>query len=171
MADATFQMSGFLLPEIAAELAKTRKSLERAPDEHAAFKPHEKSTALLALCNHLTTVSGLAGTILATDGVDMGSPTDPRRIVKEANIAAILTVFDELAANTLERLKAADDASFHATWTATRAGNVVFSGTRYMAIRQMGINHMIHHRAQLGTYYRLVDVPVPALFGPSADER
>ena len=80
MTDQTFQMSSFLLPEVTAELAKTRKSLERAPDEYAAFKPHEKSTALLALCNHLATVSGLAGTILAVDGLDMGTPSDPRRI-------------------------------------------------------------------------------------------
>ncbi len=171
MADQTFQMSGFLVPEVTLELAKTRKSLERAPDDYASFKPHERSTALLPLCNHLATVSGIAGTILLADSIDMGTPTDPRRIVKEANIASILAVFDELAAKTLEALKVADDARFHATWEATRAGNIVFSGTRYSAVRQMGINHMIHHRAQLGAYLRQLDVPVPALFGPSADER
>ncbi len=171
MPDTPAKMSELFLTELTAELAKSRKSLERAGDEHASFKPHEKSMPLLTLCNHLTTVSGIIGTILTVKSLDMGSPSDPRRIVKETSIAAVLKAFDELAASTLAALGAADDAAFFAPWQATRAGNVVFSGTMYGAFRNMGVNHMIHHRAQLGVYLRLLDIPVPALFGPTADEK
>ena len=171
MTEPTYLLRDLLLPELTLELAKTRKALERAPEDQGAFKPHERSTALLDLCNHLTTVSGIAGTILREDGLVMGGPEDPRRIVKEATAAGRLAAFDEMVAGTLEALKGSEDARFTARWEASRGGNVVFSGTRYAALRQMGINHMVHHRAQLGTYLRLLDVPVPATFGPSADEK
>ena len=164
------ELSNLLIPELEAELKKTRRFLESVPSGHDDFKTHERSTSLLDLANHLATVAGLAGTILAVPGADLGGPTDPRRVVKEQNTAAILQVFDELAARSIAQLKETSDSVFHEPWQATRQGKTLFSGTRYLAYRNIAVNHMIHHRAQLGVYLRSLNIPVPSAFGPSADE-
>lgn len=166
----TYELSALLLPELIAELSKTRRVLERVLEEHSDFKPHEKSKTLLELSNHLATVSGLAGTILASPGAELGGPADPRRIVKEATTAAILPQFDELVAKGIQQLKQTSDKSLAETWEAKQGGRTLFSGSRYMAYRTIAVNHMIHHRAQLTGYLRQLDLPVPAIFGPSADE-
>ena len=166
----TKELSNLLLPELEAELKKTRRFLESLPEGQDNFKPHERSTSLIDLANHLATVSGLAGTILVVPGAELGGPTDPRRIVKEQNTAAILKVFDELAASSLAQLKETSDRAFQDPWQATRQGKTLFSGTRYLAYRNIAMNHMIHHRAQLGAYLRALNIPVPSAFGPSADE-
>ena len=164
------ELSNLLLPELEAELKKTRRFLQSVPERQDNFKPHERSTSLIDLANHLATVSGLAGSILVVPGVELGGPTDPRRIVKEQNTAAILKVFDELAAASLAQLKETSDSAFREPWQATRQGKTLFSGTRYLAYRNIAMNHMIHHRAQLGVYLRSLNIPVPSAFGPSADE-
>ena len=174
MPEITHLFSKVLVPEMTAELEKTRRVLVRVQDgvpaAQANFRPHPKSTPLLALANHLTTVSGLCGTVMTANSADAGGPTDPRRIVKEAEIAGILRVFDELAARSLRSLESAADESFLAPWQLTRQGRVMFEGTRYAALRNLCLNHMIHHRAQLTSYLRLLEIPVPALYGPTADE-
>jgi uncharacterized damage-inducible protein DinB len=163
-------LSKLLIPELEAELKKTRRFLELVPEGHDDFRPHPRSSSLLELANHLATVAGLATAILTTPGADLGGPTDPRRIVKESNPAAILPVFDELAANSLEHLNQTADATFQDAWQATRQGQTLFTGTRYLAYRNIAVNHMIHHRAQLGGYLRSLDIPLPSAFGPSADQ-
>ena len=83
----------------------------------------------------------------------------------------LLADFDQLATSAVEALRIFSDAATTETYTLSRQGNLVFSGPRYQAYRNMALNHMIHHRAQLGVYLRLLDIPVPATFGPSADEK
>ena len=166
----TFVFSQALLPELTAELKKTRTTLERVPEGHNDFKPHEKSKSLLELANHLATVSGLSGSTLTSSGGDLGTSTDPRRIVKEENPAAILAVFDELAAVAIAKMQTTSDEDFSAPFLITMKGQTMFSGTRYMAFRNIALNHMIHHRSQLGGYLRQLNVSVPYTFGPSADE-
>ena len=167
----TKELSNLLLPELTAELRKTRQALERIPEGHNDFKPHEKSKSLIELANHLATVSGLAGAILTSDGAELSGPTDPRKIVKETTLAAILVQFDGLANNGISQLEKTSDKALHESWQATQQGKTLFSGTRYMAYRNIAVNHMIHHRAQLGNYLRLLNIPVPSTFGPSADEQ
>jgi len=166
----TTPLSELLLPELQAELNKARRMLERVPEGHNDFRPHPKSMSLIDLANHLATVSGLAGAILLYPGVDLGGPNDPRQIVKEQTGAAVLSEFEKLAASSVAQLRVTTEEAFGEPWKATRQGNVMFSGTRYSAYRNIAVNHLIHHRAQLGVYLRMLDVPVPYSFGPSADE-
>ena len=170
MSAETHQLSKLLLPELEAELGKTRRALEGIPEGQNDFKPRQKSKSLIELANHLATVAGLAGPILSSPSVDLGGPSDPRRIVREQSVGPILTLFDQLAEGSIAHMRATSDVVFAETWEASQQGRVLFSGSRYMAYRNIAINHMIHHRAQLGSYLRLLDIAVPGTYGPSADD-
>ncbi len=163
-------LASLLLPELEAELAKTRKVLERVPDGHNDFKSAEKSMPLSRLAGHTAELAGIAAVILTTESIDAGTPSDPRKILRMETRDKLLADYDELAAQVAEALRNTTDEAFHATWTARRKGQPVFSGPRYTAYRTMALNHMIHHRAQLGVYLRLLGVSVPSTFGPTADE-
>jgi uncharacterized damage-inducible protein DinB len=169
----TYLLSARLLPELQQELAKTRRVLEAVPDGHADFKPHERSMLLGRLAGHTAEFAGFAQLILTLPGIDMQTPADARRILRleppTETTAKLLAVFDELAATALAALTNTSDAAFNETWTLSRKGQPVFTGTRYMAYRNNVLNHMIHHRGQLTVYLRLLDQPVPGTFGPSAD--
>ncbi len=162
-------LSARLLPELEAELAKTRRVLEAVPDGHNDFKPHERSMPLHRLAGHTAEFAGFMAIILTAPGIDMGTPEDPRKILRMETRAALLAEFDELAARALATLKATSDEALDQTWTLSRKGQPVFIGTRYMAYRNNALNHMIHHRGQLSVYLRLLEQPVPGTFGPSAD--
>jgi uncharacterized damage-inducible protein DinB len=169
----TYLLSARLVPELEQELAKTRRVLEAVPDGHADFKPHEKSMLLNRLAGHTAEFAGFAALILTLPGIDMQTPADPRRILRleppTETTAKLLAVFDELAAGAIAALRSTTDAGFDETFTLSRKGQPVFTGTRYTAYRNNVINHMIHHRGQLTVYLRLLDQPVPGTFGPSAD--
>ena len=165
-----FSLAAILATEWKAEVAKTRRTLERLPADQNDFRPDPKSRSLLELANHIATVSGLAGTILNSDGVELGGPNDPRTIVREQNVADVLGQFHVLAEKSLARVESTTEEEFLRPWQASQNGNVLFAGTRYGAYRNISVNHLIHHRAQLAMYLRMLNVPVPALFGPSADE-
>ncbi len=167
MADSLSQL---LLPELESELAKTRRVLERVPDGNNDFRSAEKSMPLGRLAGHLAELARTAAVILTTDSIDMGTPSDPRKILRMETRDKLLAEYDELAGQLLAALRATTDERFHATWTAARKGQNVFTGPRYNAYRNMALNHMIHHRAQLGVYLRLLGEPVPSTFGPTADE-
>ena len=164
------RLAELLLPELQAELAKTRKVLERVPDGHNDFKSAEKSMPLTRLAGHTAELAGFITVFLTTPSLDMGTPSDPRKILRMDTRDKLLADYDELAAKAIETLKSTSDDAFTETWTASRKGNPVFTGSRYTAYRNMALDHMIHHRAQLGVYLRLLDVPVPSTFGPTADE-
>jgi uncharacterized damage-inducible protein DinB len=166
----THHLAERLLPELEAELAKTRKVLEAVPDGHNDFKSHEKSMPLSRLAGHTAELAFTAAVILTHDSVDMGTPADPRKILRMETKQTLLAEFNEMADAAITALKNTTDESFDQTYTLMRKGAPVFSGTRYAAYRNMAVNHMIHHRAQLGVYLRLLDVPVPGTFGPTADE-
>ncbi len=176
-----YLLSARLLPELEQELAKTRRVLEAVPDGHSGFKPHEKSMLLSRLAGHTAEFAGFAALILTLPGIDMQTSADPRKILRmEApteppigsqigSKAELLVEFDKLAAGAVAALKNTTDAAFDETWTLSRKGQPVFTGTRYTAYRNNVLNHMIHHRGQLTVYLRLLDQPVPGTFGPSAD--
>jgi uncharacterized damage-inducible protein DinB len=165
------ELSTRLLPELEQELRKTRRVLEAVPDGHNDYKPHEKSMLLSRLAGHTAEFAGIAAVILTHPGVDMGTPADPRKILRMETRAKLLADFDELAAQAIAAMKATSDEALDETWTLSRKGQPVFSGTRYAAYRNIALNHMIHHRGQLTVYLRLLDQPVPGTFGPSADEK
>ena len=165
----TYYLSARLLPELEQELAKTRRVLEAVPDGHNDYKPHEKSMLLNRLAGHTAEFAGFAALILTLPGIDMQTPSDPRKILRMETRDKLLADFDQLAAQAIAALQSTSDTAFDETWTLARKGQPVFTGARYMAYRNNALNHMIHHRGQLTVYLRLLNQPVPGTFGPSAD--
>ena len=157
-----------LLPEFDHEMASTRKTLERLPENKLDYKPDPKSMSLGRLAGHITEMVGWGGMTLTTDSFDI----DPAKMeaLTATSRAQILEVFDKNVASTRAALAAATDQSLMTPWTLSMLGNAMFTMPRVGVIRTMIMNHVIHHRAQLTVYFRLNGVPVPALYGPSADE-
>lgn len=156
-----------LLPEFDLEMANTRKALERIPGDRLGYKPHDKSFSLLQLAGHLSNIPAWTSVTLTTDGLDVSQPFD-----REAptDVAGVLAEFDANVAEARAVLEAADEAQLMAPWTLRNGDEVMFTMPRASTFRMWVMNHTIHHRAQLTVYLRLLDVPVPALYGPSADE-
>jgi uncharacterized damage-inducible protein DinB len=160
-----------LLPELTQQLENTRKILTAVPDGHNDFKSHEKSMPLTRLAGHVAELPGFGYFMLTLPGINMGTPEDPRKILRMSTKAELLADFEPLAARLLETLPTLSDAAFDETFSLSRQGNLIRETTRYEAYRNMFLDHMIHHRAQLGVYLRLLDIPVPNTFGPTADEK
>ncbi|HEY3440774.1 MAG TPA: DinB family protein [Paludibaculum sp.] len=156
-----------LLPEFIHELGNTRKTLARVPFEKASFQPHPKSMTMLALAGHLANVPSWANFTLRTPSLDLATVSPNEAPV---SLDAMLAGFDAGASSALEALAAATDEDLHAPWTLSMGEKVFFTMPRIAVLRSMVFNHLIHHRGQLTVYLRMNDVPVPALYGPSADE-
>jgi uncharacterized damage-inducible protein DinB len=156
-----------LLSEFDIEMPKARATLERIPDK-PDFAPHERSTKLGKLAPHLAQLAGFGMKILTTPEVDFANTTRPPM---PENQQQMLEQFDSGAAATREALLAVSDTSWEEQWKLSFNGHVIFTGTRFLAYREMFLNHIVHHRAQLGVYLRLNEVPVPSIYGPSADEQ
>ncbi len=165
------KLSELLLPELEAEIEKTRKMLVNVPDGRNDFKSHERSMPLSRLAGHTAELVGFIALFLTLPSVDAGGPNDPRRILRMETKDKLLADFEELAAKSVEALKQTSDEAFAETFTLSRQGKIIFSMSRYQVYRNALLNHMIHHRAQLGVYLRLLEVPVPNTFGPTADEK
>ena len=157
-----------ILMEFDRECATTRKMLERIPDGKLAFRPHPKSMTLGHLANHLATLPLWIGSSILADGFDMAAPTEAPE--PPASAAEIVTRFDAAVRGAKETLAQLDDARAMGTWTL-RKGEVTFLAVpRIAVVRSILVSHSIHHRGQLSVYLRLVDVPVPMIYGPTADE-
>ena len=155
------------LSDLATELANTRTTLERVPEDKFDYKPHPKSFSLVELANHVAEIPGWGPFTINQDGMEFDGMQPPPR---PRSVQDILDKFDKSAADLTAAVQGADEATLQGTWTATMKGQPVISATKAELLRGMIINHMIHHRAQLTVYLRMLDVPVPALYGPSADE-
>ena len=154
--------------DLEQELATTRRMLERLPDEHLAWKPHEKSMSLGALAAHLTNLLFWQTMTLEHDAFDVAAP-QPSRDAPESR-EALLREFDEKAAVLREALAQTDEAALARPWSLKRGDHVLFTQPKAAILRTFGISHMVHHRGQLSVYLRLLDVPVPPSYGPTADE-
>ena len=164
-------LSSALLPEFDQEMAGTRKTLERVPDEKFAWKPHAKSWAMGGLAAHLANIPTWANLALEKDSLDLAPGGAPLpQASQPASRAALLEVFDKNVAAARAAIAAADDNHLMKPWTLLRNGQKLLALPRAAVLRSFVMNHMIHHRAQLGVYLRLNDVPVPSIYGPSADE-
>jgi uncharacterized damage-inducible protein DinB len=160
-----------ILPELNHEMATTRKLLERVPEDRKDWQPHPKSMSLGKLSQHLATLPGWVMATMKQTELHMNPPEGPPFTppVFESKAAALAT-FDQLVREGREAIAAAEDADFMVPWTFKNAGHTVFTLPRVAVLRSFVINHIIHHRGQLSVYLRLNDVPVPSIYGPSADE-
>ncbi|MBL8219967.1 MAG: DinB family protein [Bryobacterales bacterium] len=160
-----------MLPEFDQEMATTRKVLERVPDDKLDYKPHAKSMTFTQLASHIAEMVGWVGDTMKEDSFDMAPVDGPKweAYVAKSN-ADLLSTFDKNAAAARAALAAGTDEAMMKTWSLLSGGNVLFSMPRVACIRGMLLNHVIHHRGQLSVYLRLNDIPVPSIYGPSADE-
>jgi uncharacterized damage-inducible protein DinB len=156
-----------LLAEFDHEMGTTRKLLERVPDEKLSWKPHDKSMSLGGLATHLGNLPQWGGTILNEASFDLAAA--PPNLEPRSSRAAILEAFDEAARKTRGWLDKTD-GELTAPWALKRGGQDMFSMPRVAAFRTFVLYHMVHHRGQLSVYLRLNDIPVPSIYGPSADE-
>ncbi len=159
----------FLLRQFEAESANTRKMLERLPWDRREWRPHPKSMTMGQLAVHIVRLTGFPAMILGGDGRDIAAgpptPLDPQ------STAELVAVYDGLRQGSVAALAEATPDALSQPWTLRNGDRVIFTLPRVAAMTSMGFNHIIHHRAQLGVYLRLLDVPVPGMYGPSADDR
>lgn len=160
-------ISELLLVEFDEEVKKTRAMLERVP-MNADYKPHAKSMPLGKLAPHVAELAGFGVTVLTTPELDFGKSSSPR-VPFESN-AQLVKVFEEGASKVRAALKNTSENAWNEPWKLSFQGTPIFNGSRFLAYRQMFLNHLVHHRAQLGVYLRLNDKPLPATYGPSADD-
>ena len=163
-------VSESILPEFDHEMANTRKTLERVPDEKFDWKPHEKSMAMGGLATHLSNLPTWAGTAINMDEFDMAPGGIPIKVPACTSQKEVLENFDKNVAAARAVIAGASDEHLFKPWTLLAGGNKVLSLPRVAVLRSFVMNHLIHHRAQLGVYLRLNDIPVPSIYGPSADE-
>lgn len=158
-----------MLGEFHEELAATRKVLERIPEDKLTWRPHQKSMTLGQLAMHVATLPGGIATMTRADSFDLlkggGAPSVAN---SRAEICAAL---EQSVSSVEQTLSQMSEEAAKAPWTLLRGEHTVLTRPRYKAWRTILLNHWYHHRAQLAVYLRLLDVPVPAIYGPSADEK
>ena len=158
----------FLLLELDQEFKKTRTTLERIPADKKDFAPHAKSMPLGKLAPHVAQLPVFGLTVLTTPELDFSKGSF--KPLQFESAAQLVEAFDAGAAKVRSALQSASDESWQQNWKLSFQGKTVFEGNRFLAYRGMFLNHLIHHRAQLGVYLRLNGKPVPATYGPSADD-
>jgi len=159
------------LPEFDHEMAGFRRVLERIPQDAMEFRPHPKSFTLGGLGNHLATIPGWAVTTMTTTELDFADPANRAKMPPPCTtVAALLDTFDTGVVQARAALAEATDAALMEVWSGKSDGQVLFSFPRIGVLRSFILNHGIHHRGQATVYLRMLNVPVPALYGPTADE-
>jgi uncharacterized damage-inducible protein DinB len=156
-----------LLPEFDREMAVTRRVIERIPSDRLDWKPHPKSTSFAGLGRHLAHMLTWGTHALTEDSTDVAArkPMPPTPTLQD-----ILRIFDANVASVRALLTSKSDEELSQIWTLTYQGKTAISRSRAAVVQSMILNHLIHHRGQLSVYLRLNDIPVPSIYGPSADE-
>ena len=157
-----------LLPEFEEEMKNTRKILERVPDGKFDYQPHPRSMSLGRLASHVAELPGWSVMTLDREVLEMDASYKPHIA---ASTAELLATFDKNVDEARARIAAASDADWGKTWSFKWNGQVVMSMPRAAVMRSVVMNHVIHHRAQLGVFLRLNDVAIPGMYGPSGDEK
>ena len=160
-----------LLEDFDVEIANTRRTLERVPSDKPDWVPHDKSMKLGKLAMHCATMPLFGYYILEDDGMDMANSKRPHTPLVFESRELCLERLDESAAKCRTALAAASDEHLAKLWPFSFGEHMISNASRYKTYRLMFFNHLIHHTAQLGVYLRLNEIPVPALYGPSADEQ
>ena len=165
------KISDMFLPEFDQEMTTARKTLERIPEDNLGWKPHEKSMTLGRLAGHVAELAGWAVPTLTQDSLDFAPPGQPPM---QPTIATsrkqVLDIFDKNREESRRAIAGTSNEEFMKNWTLMRGGQTLMTMPKIAVLRNFCINHIIHHRAQLGVYLRLNDVAVPSVYGPSADE-
>ena len=164
-------ISQALFPEFDHEMSNTRKTLERIPENDFTWKPHPKSMPLGRLAGHVAEMPGWAVPTIAQDSLDLAPPGSgpPQGTVAQSR-QHVLDLFDKNVAAARAAIAGATDEQLMKPWSLLVGGKTIFTMPKIAVLRSMIMNHTIHHRAQLCVYLRLNNIPVPALYGPSADE-
>jgi uncharacterized damage-inducible protein DinB len=157
-----------LLTEFDEEMKKTRTMLERVPADKKDFAPHAKSMLLGRLSSHVAELAGFGLTVLTTPDMDFAQGTYKPLAFESAE--QLVRALDEGSAKVRHALQNMSDEAWKDNWKLSFQGKPLFEGSRFLAYRQMFLNHLVHHRAQLGVYLRLNEKPLPSTYGPSADE-
>jgi len=160
-----------MLPEFDHEMANTRKTLERVPDNKFQWKPHDKSFPMGALATHLANLAGWTNVTIDMDEFDMAPGGEQMKTPECHSTKEVLEMFDANVAKARAALEGISDEKIFQNWSLLASGNKLFSMPRIAVLRSFVMNHIIHHRAQLGVYLRLNDIAVPSIYGPSADEQ
>src|SRR5213594_3908735 len=164
-------ISQMLLPEFDQEMANTRKLLERVPEDKPDWKPHEKSMSLSRLAGHVAELPGWAGNTINQTVLDLTPPgAPPLQPFFMKSTADLLKTFDKNVSEARAAIAGATDEHLAQIWSLKYKGQIVLSMPRSAVLRNVVMNHLIHHRAQLGVYLRLNNVAIPGMYGPSADE-
>ena len=160
-----------MLPEFDQEMVSTRKTLERLPDDKFGWTPHAKSMPLGKLAEHLAGIPSWIPMTIDQDSLDLAPPgrSAPKPPPAETT-AQLLEMFDKNIAEARTALERVSDERLMQPWSLLHGGNTLLTLPRAAVLRTFVMNHLIHHRAQLGVYLRLNDIPVPSVYGPSADE-
>ena len=161
------QLADAILTELVHEMAIIRRLLERAPDAEFAWAPHEKSMTLGRLATHIAEIPGWVGRIVTMPGFDLGGEQTPRTAPATAEV---LAMFDAGVFLMIETLTPLSDETLLENWRLTKRGQPVLEMSRIGMVRMLLLNHLIHHRGQLSVYLRLCNVPLPSIYGPSADQ-
>ncbi|EHB66821.1 MULTISPECIES: DinB family protein [Paenibacillus] len=150
------------------ELSATRRILERLPEEHMSWKPHEKSMTLGGLATHLINILNWQIAIFQYPEFDLATVPLRREALEKRD--DVLEEFDANVVKLDQLLAECGETTLGEEWTLRNGDHIILRQPRAIALRTFGISHMVHHRAQLGVYLRLLDIPVPGFYGPSADE-
>jgi uncharacterized damage-inducible protein DinB len=156
-----------LLPEFDHEMSTTRKVLERVPEDRFSWQPHAKSFSIGTLAAHLANLPNWGTETLTKAEIDLTGGQAPSAFASKTEL---MTAFDRNTAAMRAALVGKTDAELLAMWSLKHAGKTMFSMPKTAVLRSFVLSHVIHHRGQLSVYLRLLDVPVPSIYGPSADE-
>ena len=159
-------ISQSLLPEFDHEMATTRKCIERVPDGKYDWKPHERSMAMGQLASHISEMTTWAVAGLKQDSLDLGN----YKPFLATTTKELLESFDKNVVDARAAIAGTDDAEYMKNWSLTKGGQTLLTMPKIAVVRTFVLNHVIHHRGQLSVYLRENNVPVPSIYGPSADE-
>jgi len=165
--EEAMSFSHILLPEFDQEMKNTRKLLERVPNGKFDYQPHPKSMKMGRLATHVAELPSWATMTLNTELLELDPGYKPHIAKTQAEL---LEIFDKAVADARAKIEAATDEDWGKMWTLKFGGREVFSMPRTAVVRAVVMNHMIHHRAQLGVYLRMNEIAIPGMYGPSADE-
>ncbi len=156
------------LDELEREAAPTRKMLELVPLDKADWAPHKKSMPLGRLATHIAELTGWASATMDHSELDFAK-IDYKPTVASSN-ADLIAIFEDNLAKAEKSLKSADDKAFSEDWTLRNGEQIYFTMSKFHVLRSTCFNHLVHHRGQLSVYLRLLDIPLPGVYGPTADQ-
>jgi uncharacterized damage-inducible protein DinB len=160
-------ISASLLPEFDHEMATARTVIERVPEDKFSFKPHEKSMTAGRLASHIAEMPNWATMGITQDSLDLATGYKP---FEAASRAELLAAFDKSVAGARAAIAGASDETFFKNWSLKNGDKTLMTMPKIAVVRTFVLNHVIHHRGQLSVYLRELNVPVPSIYGPSADE-